>query len=122
MQEDSRGAIGAPRMHEDLLDECEAISLNRVARLMTAERIQGWPLRKKPGFALSATSRPAGVKNLLERDFTALEPERKWVTDTTEIASLEGKLFLCVVIDLYSKLVIGCRRIRYARLRGAAFV
>lgn len=47
------------------------------------------------------------MKNLLERDFTALEPERKWVTDITEVATLEGKLFLCVVLDLYSKLVIG---------------
>lgn len=47
------------------------------------------------------------MSNLLERNFTALEPERKWVTDITEIATLEGKLFLCVVLDLYSKLVIG---------------
>lgn len=46
---------------------------------------------------------PAGVSNLLERDFTALDPERKWVTDITEIATLEGKLFLCVALDLYSK-------------------
>jgi len=45
--------------------------------------------------------------NHLERDFTALEPERKWVTDITEIGTQEGKLFLCVVIDLYSKLVLG---------------
>ncbi len=47
------------------------------------------------------------MSNLLERVFTALEPERKWVTDITEISTLEGKLFLCVVLDLYSKLVIG---------------
>lgn len=47
------------------------------------------------------------MSNLLERDFTALEPERKWVTDITEIATLEGKLFLCVVLDLDGKLVIG---------------
>lgn len=94
-------------MHEDLYDEGETVSLNGVARLMAAERIQGWPRRKKRGFARAATSRPAGVKNLLERDFTALEPERKWVTDITEIATLEGKLFLCVVLDLYSKLVVG---------------
>lgn len=47
------------------------------------------------------------MRNLLERDFIAPEPERKWVTDITEIATLEGKLFLSVVIDLYSKLVIG---------------
>ncbi|WP_455580179.1 IS3 family transposase [Ectopseudomonas mendocina] len=107
IHEDSRGVIGAPRMHEDLLDEGEVVSLNRVARLMAAERIQGWPRRKRRGFGRVASGRPAGVKNLLERDFTAQEPERKWVTDITEIATLEGKLFLCVVLDLYSKLVIG---------------
>lgn len=107
IHEDSRGVIGAPRMHEDLLDEGEVVSLNRVARLMAAERIQGWPRRKRRGFGRAVSGRPAGVKNLLERDFTAQEPERKWVTDITEIATLEGKLFLCVVLDLYSKLVIG---------------
>lgn len=107
IHKDSRGVIGAPRMHEDLLDEGETISLNRVARLMVAERIQGWSRRKKRGVGRSASSRPAGMSNLLERDFTALEPERKWATDITEIATLEDKLFLCVMLDLYSKLVIG---------------
>lgn len=107
IHEDSRGVIGAPRMHEDLRDEGETVSLNRVARLMAAERIQGWPRRKRRGFGRAASGRPAGVKNLLERDFSAPEPERKWATDITEIATLEGKLFLCVVLDLYSKLVIG---------------
>ena len=43
----------------------------------------------------------------MERDFNALEPETKWVTDITEISTDEGKLFFCVVIDLYSKLVMG---------------
>ena len=47
------------------------------------------------------------MKNLLERDFTALEPKRKWLTDITEAATFEGRLFLRVVLDLYSKLVIG---------------
>lgn len=56
-------------MHEDLLDEGETVSLNRVARLMAAERIQGWPRRKRRGFGRVASSRPAGVKNLLERGF-----------------------------------------------------
>jgi putative transposase len=45
--------------------------------------------------------------NHLKRDFTALEPESKWVTDITEIGTLEGKLYLCVIVDLFSKLVIG---------------
>lgn len=41
--------IGAPRMHEDLVDEGETVSLNRIARLMARERIQGWPRRKRRG-------------------------------------------------------------------------
>lgn len=93
-------------MHEDLLDEGETVSLNRVARLMATERIQGWPRRKRRGFGRVASGRPAGVKNLLERDFSAQEPERKWGTDITEIATLEGKLFLCVVLDLYPREVV----------------
>ena len=47
------------------------------------------------------------MPNLLARDFTALEPETKWVTDITEVPTDEGKLYLCVVVDLYSKLVLG---------------
>ena len=47
------------------------------------------------------------IRNHLERDFVALEPETIWVTDITELQTDEGKLFLCVVIDLFSKLVIG---------------
>lgn len=107
IHEDSRGIIGAPRMHEDLTDEGETVSLNRVARLMAKAGLQGWPRRKKRGAPRRATSRPEGVRNLLERDFTALEPETKWVTDITEIATVEGKLYLCVVLDLYCKTVMG---------------
>src|SRR5690606_15600655 len=64
IHEDSLGVIGAPRMHEDLRDEGETVSLNRVARLMAAER-QGWPRRKRRSLGRVASDRPAGVKNLL---------------------------------------------------------
>jgi putative transposase len=47
------------------------------------------------------------VRNRLERDFNALEPETKWITDITEFKTGEGKLYLCGVLDLFSKLVIG---------------
>ena len=50
---------------------------------------------------------PPGVRNRLERDFTALEPETKWVTDITEIKTGEGKLYLCVVLDLFDHRVVG---------------
>jgi len=106
IHDDSGGVIGAPRMHKDLKSAGETASANRIARLMAANDIQGCPRKKgkrlgRPGL------RPIGVKNLLQRDFSALEPETKWVTDITEIGTEAGKLFLCIVLDLFSKLVIG---------------
>ncbi len=107
IHEDSQGMMGAPRMHEDLTDAGETASQNRIARLMAADGLQGWPRKKqrrqrgKPGLP------PPGIKNLLERDFSALEPESKWVTDITEVKTDEGKLYLCVVNDLFSNLVMG---------------
>jgi putative transposase len=104
---DSQGAIGAPRMHEDLADEGETASKNRIARLMAADGLQGWPRKKNRGRRGKPGLPPPGVENVLERDFVALEPEIKWVTDITEIKTFEGKLFLCIVLDLFNKLVIG---------------
>ena len=107
IHEDSLGVIGAPRMHEDLTDEGECVSLNRVARLMAGAGLQGWPRKRQRRFGGKPGVRPVGVTNLLERDFSANEPETKWVTDITEILTLEGKLYLCIVLDLFSKLVMG---------------
>jgi putative transposase len=106
IHDDSGGIIGAPRMHEDLLDEGRRVSLNRVARIMAVNGIQGWPRKKGKGRKRQA-ARPTGLKNHLERNFIALEPESKWVTDITEVATKEGKLYLCVVLDLFGKLVLG---------------
>jgi len=104
---ESRGILGAPRMHEDLKIEGETASKNRIARLMSVAGLQGWPRKKKRGQKKPPLLTPPGVSNLLERDFMALEPETKWVTDITEFKTGEGKLYLCVVLDLFSKLVIG---------------
>ena len=49
IHEDSQGVIGAPRMHEDLVDDGETASKNRVARLMAADGLQGWPRKKRRG-------------------------------------------------------------------------
>lgn len=106
IHQDSRGVIGAPRMHEDLTDEGEQVSLNRVARLMAADGLYGWP-RKRRRVGAKPGQRPVGIENHLARDFVACEPEKKWVTDITEIKTGEGKLFLCVVIDLFSNIVLG---------------
>jgi len=107
IHEDSQGAIGVPRMHEDLTESGESASKNRIARLMRSAGLQGWPRKKKRGKKYSSVIPPAEVQNQLQRDFTASEPETKWVTDITEIKTDEGRLYLCVVIDLFSKLVVG---------------
>ncbi|MGE8270346.1 MAG: IS3 family transposase [Stenotrophomonas geniculata] len=107
LHEDSRGTLGAGRMREDLAEEGESASLNRVARLMAADGLQGWPRRKRRGQRASPAVTPPGVVNLLERDFLALEPETKWVTDITEIKTRQGKLYLCIVLDLYDQRIVG---------------
>jgi len=107
LHEDSRGTLGAGRMQEDLADAGHSLSLNRVARLMAADGLQGWPRPKRRG----QQGRPAltlpGVRNRLERDFSALEPETKWVTDITEIKTQQSKLYLCIVLDLFDQRVVG---------------
>jgi len=107
IHEDSQGAIGVPRMHEDLRELGEAASKNRIARLMRSTGLQGWPRKKKRGKKYPSVVPPANIQNHLQRDFTAFEPEAKWVTDITELKTGEGKLYLCVVVDLFSKLVVG---------------
>lgn len=104
--EASDGVLGAPRMHEQLEFEGETASFNRVARLMATNGLYGVPQpqrwRRKP-----VGSRPAGVRNHLERDFSALEPNTKWVVDITYIRTGEGWLYLCAVTDLFNGKVIG---------------
>lgn len=92
IHDDSGGVLGAPRTREDLLAEGYQVSLNKVARLMALHQIQGWSRKKGRGPKRSSV-RQSGLKNHLERNFTAMEPETKWVTDITEVKTQEGKLF-----------------------------
>lgn len=102
----SDGVFGSPRMCDELRYMGETCSLNRVARLMHSAGLSGIPARtrwrKKP-----SGKRPDHVSNHLQRNFTAQQANTKWVTDITYIRTAEGWLYLAVVIDLYSGLVIG---------------
>jgi putative transposase len=103
---ESDGVLGSPRIWETLRYVGESCSKNRVARLMRVNRLQGIPQRtrwhKKP-----ARQRPDGVVNHLERDFAAEQANTKWVTDITYVRTDEHWLYLCVVVDLYSSIVVG---------------
>lgn len=106
LHDGSDGVMGMPRMHEELRYEGETASPNRIARLMAAEGLQGLPQRRK-WRKKASDARPQYIRNHLERDFDAAEPNTKWVTDITYIRTAERWLYLCVVLDLYSKQVVG---------------
>ena len=104
--EASGDVMGMPRMHEELGYDGETASRNRVARLMARHGLFGVP-RRRPFRSKRTGIRPDHVKNHLERDFVALEPNTKWVTDITYIHTGEGWLYLCTVLDLYSHKIVG---------------
>jgi len=93
-------------MWEALRYAGEPCGLNRVARLMRSAGLQGIPQvqrwRKKGN-----GTRPGDVRNHLDRDFSSVQANTKWVTDITYIRTAEGWLYLCVVIDLYTGVVVG---------------
>ncbi len=81
--------LGAGRIWEDLRDEGEPASLNRVARLMHVDGLKGIPCKKKHRNKKSGT-RPDNVENHLARDFAADEPNTRWVTGITYIPVVGG--------------------------------
>ena len=103
---DSDGVMGAPRIWEDLRYEGETCGLNRVARLMQVNDLKGIP-QKRRWKKKSSGQRPSDINNHLERDFNAEQANTKWVTDITYIRTAENWLYLCVVIDLFSGIVVG---------------
>ena len=103
---ESDGVRGSPKITERLNREGYRCSQNRVARLMSRNSLRGVPQRRR-WVKKGAEERPAGVSNHLNRDFTAHRPDEKWVSDITYIRTGEGWLFLCIVLDLATDLVVG---------------
>jgi len=101
----SHGIYGAPRVFLDLREAGETCSKHRVARLM---RENG--LRALHGYRTRRTSlgKPSVlIPNLLQRQFTVTRPNKAWVTDITYIRTWQGWLYLAVVMDLFSRKIIG---------------
>ena len=103
---DNRGIYGSPRVHAALRAEGRRIGVNRVARLMRHLGIQGRHKRRGPRTTVSKHSLPV-APNLLDRQFTAPAPNRIWLADITYIPTGEGWLYLAVILDMFSRRVVG---------------
>ena len=101
-----RGRYGSPRIHTELKDQGRRIARKRVARLMREAAL----FAKQKRHRVQTTTRDAThpvAPNILNREFTATEPNTKWVTDITYIPTIQGWLYLAVILDLYSRAVVG---------------
>jgi putative transposase len=101
----SHGIYGAPRVFLDLREAGETCSKHRVARLMRENQ-----LRALHGYRMRRWSvgKPAIlIPNLLQRQFTVTRRNKVWVTDITYIRTWQGWLYLAVVMDLFSRKVVG---------------
>ena len=101
----SDGTYGAPRIHADLPKEMGA-SLNRVARVMCDVGIQGVTRRKWTKTTVRDEDERA-APDLVDRDFTATGPDQLWVADITYIPTWAGFLYLAVVMDVWSRRIVG---------------
>jgi len=102
-----RERYGAPRIHVELRAEGQAVSRKRVARLMHRHGIQARaPQRYRVCTTDSKHSLPV-AENLLDQNFVADRPDQVWLADITYIPTGEGWLYLAVILDLFTRKVVG---------------
>jgi putative transposase len=101
----SRGTYGAPRIHAELAAKDIGVGRKRVARLMTQAGLAGVSRRKFVVTTVKDGGRQA--PDLVERDFTAKAPDLLWVADITYIPTWTGFLYLAVVLDAFSRRIVG---------------
>jgi len=102
----SRGTYGAPRIHAELKANGIQVGRKRVARLMREAGLTGVSRRRKK----KTTQRDPDAQaapDLVEREFTAPAPDRLWVADITYVPTGSGFLYLAVVVDAFSRKVVG---------------
>ena len=106
IHEHSRETYGVPRIHAALAEEGTRVGRKRIARLMRRAGLEGVSRRKR----VRTTRRAQGARpapDLVERDFVAEGPDRLWVADITYVSTWSGFLYLAVVVDAWSRRVIG---------------
>lgn len=102
----SRQTYGSPRIHAELQEQGFNCSRPRVARLMQKAGIVAKMRRLFKGTTRVDIRREA-APNLLQQNFSAIEPNQKWVADISYVKTLEGWLYVAVILDLFSRKVVG---------------
>ena len=111
---DSRATYGSPRIHAELYFQGARVGRNRVARLMRANGIQAVVRRRFRHTTRSDHDFPVAA-NVLDRRFDVEAPDSVWATDITYISTMEGWLYLAVVLDLCSRRVVGWSMAKHMR-------
>ncbi len=105
--ETSKHRYGSPRIHRDLIEWQEPVSRKRVIRLMQEAGLKARVRKRFKCTTMSDHDQPVAA-NLLDREFTADQPNQRWVGDTTEFVIGEsGKLYLAAILDLFSRFIVG---------------
>ena len=110
----SRATYGAPRIHVELAEHGIRVGIKRVARLMRAAGLRG--VSRRNWIVTTVRDRQARpAPDLVERNFTATAPNRLWVADITYIPTWAGFLYLAVVLDVFSRRIVGWAMETYLR-------
>ena len=102
----SHGIYGSPRVHDDLQAQNQKVSAKRVARLMRENKLIARCVKAFKRTTLTDPSLPFST-NILDQDFSAPAINTRWVSDITYIKTDQGWLYLAVVMDLYSRAIVG---------------
>ena len=102
----SRKRYGSPRIYKDLKDAGIACSLNRTARLMKKNNIEA-KMKKKFKITTNSKHNYPIAENILDRNFSVKEKDRVWVSDISYIYTAEGWEYLCIIMDLFSRNIVG---------------
>ena len=104
---DSDRTYGARRVWKDVLAEGVSCGLHRIERLMHKNALKARPRRRKLPSDTGLRETHAIAPNILDRQFHAAQPNRKWIADFTYVWTAEGWLYVAAVIDLFSRRVVG---------------
>jgi len=104
--EKSGKKYGSPRIYEDLKEADISCSLNRVARIMKINNIQA-KMRKKFKATTNSKHNYPIAENILDRNFSVNKKDKVWVSDISYLYTAEGWLYLCIIMDLFSRNIVG---------------